>query len=378
MNIATLLVVLLRCPRLVAVGLFPLHLYGLGANLSGEVVLVWVQVLWWRYQPHRMLKGGGQAPVGRPPGCSGGIRWSRGCGARSADLEELKGIDDVQDVSEDDEGNADCGRVGRVPTLVFNIHPKVGKNRGQRAQAVPGDVCVSRDDVEREDNLLDDDQRDNNRHDCKEGAGFGKMVTHLVVAPGMHQVHVCQKDAETRVDIIGPPLVLDLPISLKVLRRRASRVVGHHRLHHVPVVHVLLLAVPRGHIVAVPGTGLGVRLDLDALVEAALTSSSRTLVPRPGKPQQLTHGHLLVVGHELPCPVEHRHAWDRQPYKARQHVSARGVCAERCVHRQPHRHAEVHVAAGEVCEEKSHAPAWWRRGVEAQTTWTEERGENGQ
>mmetsp|Transcript_91931 Transcript_91931/g.264500 ORF Transcript_91931/g.264500 Transcript_91931/m.264500 type:complete len:308 (+) Transcript_91931:1216-2139(+) len=203
----------------------------------------------------------------------------------------------------------------------------------------------------------------------------------LLVRPAMDQVHEGEEDAQARVDVIGEPLLLDLAVSLEVLRRRAAGVQGHHGtdgLRGVGVVDGLLLLVPGGHIVAVAGAPGRVAVDLAVLVVAALLALPGLVVAREGHAEDLLQRLLLEGGQELPRFVEHALGRDRQTHEPRQHVRRRGVRAHRRVHREPEGEAQEHVAAGDVNEHEAHEPARRRRCVEADAPGTVDGGEDGQ
>mmetsp|Transcript_91930 Transcript_91930/g.264495 ORF Transcript_91930/g.264495 Transcript_91930/m.264495 type:complete len:308 (+) Transcript_91930:1216-2139(+) len=192
----------------------------------------------------------------------------------------------------------------------------------------------------------------------------------LLVRPAMDQVHEGEEDAQARVDVIGEPLLLDLAVSLEVLRRRAAGVQGHHGtdgLRGVGVVDGLLLLVPGGHIVAVAGAPGRVAVDLAVLVVAALLALPGLVVAREGHAEDLLQRLLLEGGQELPRFVEHALGRDRQTHEPRQHVRRRGVRAHRGMHRKPKREAQEHVATGDVHKHEPHEPSGGRRGVETDT-----------
>mmetsp|Transcript_39965 Transcript_39965/g.124531 ORF Transcript_39965/g.124531 Transcript_39965/m.124531 type:complete len:554 (-) Transcript_39965:583-2244(-) len=259
-----------------------------GAELARYVRLPRLQVLRGGDEPDGVLEGARQAPGRRPPRGSGRLCWLRRLrhvgGAEPDELDRVDHVDGIRDVDKD-EGQHHTG--GRVPALVLKDGSNVREPHGERTEALDGDITLVGDDVKREDDLLEDGHGEDHTTSGKDGAGLRHVVADLHVRPAVRQVHEGQEDAQTGVDVVRPPLVLDLAVDLEVLRRRAPGVPGQHGLHRLVVVDGLLLAVPRGHVVSMASAALRVRVQLHVLVVGALGAGSHVAVAHEGDAEGL-------------------------------------------------------------------------------------------
>mmetsp|Transcript_70528 Transcript_70528/g.206881 ORF Transcript_70528/g.206881 Transcript_70528/m.206881 type:complete len:317 (-) Transcript_70528:47-997(-) len=216
-------------------------------------------------------------------------------------------------------------------------------------------------------------------------------MAQLVVNPVVEKVLERQEEADARVDIIRPPVVLHLTVDLEVLRavslalgREGQRGATQQGLVLNVVLDILLLAVPGRDVVSMAGAGLSRSLHGHrvsgalVLVEAALVLLELVLVRPEGDAEGLARGLLLEGGQEATCAVEHRHGGDGETHVAGQHVDGRHAGPREGVLCKPEGEAQEHVRAGDVQHEEAHEPLGRRGGVQTKTTRAVERSQDGQ
>mmetsp|Transcript_55724 Transcript_55724/g.143583 ORF Transcript_55724/g.143583 Transcript_55724/m.143583 type:complete len:693 (-) Transcript_55724:8-2086(-) len=371
----------------VGAGTFGLALAIGVAQLLDDVDLATRQLLRRRNEPEGVLEGGGQLPLLRPPRGARCLSGQRRLVRRRAQADQQDRVDDVGDVRAVHEHEAEGLGPRGVPALVLDGGGEVGEPRRERPDADGPGLPRVRDDVERQDQVLQDAHHQGDAGGGEERARLREVVAQLVVDPVVEQVHERQEEAQARVDVVRPPVVLHLAVELEVLRRLAMGTERHLRgvVEGLPALagrDLLLLAVPGRHVVAVARAGL--RLVLDAhrvravlvLVVAAPVATLLSLVSPERDAEGLLEGLLLEAGHEAAGAVEHLHRGDGEAHVARKHVRAGDARAGEGVLRHPQGEAEEEVGARNVQHEEAHEPGRWRRRVETETSGAVQRRED--
>mmetsp|Transcript_102421 Transcript_102421/g.184742 ORF Transcript_102421/g.184742 Transcript_102421/m.184742 type:complete len:323 (-) Transcript_102421:68-1036(-) len=219
-------------------------------------------------------------------------------------------------------------------------------------------------DIQREDDLLQDEKW---YHHCaahKESSCLGQLVSKHHEAPAMAQVHEGKEDAQAGVHVIWPPLVLDLTVDFEVLRRGALGSQRHHGLESLTLIDGLLLQKPSRDVVPVASAAKCIGVHVLVVAAGALALA---VVAEERDAENLPQWLLLVGRQEFTCAVEHPLGWHWQPDKPREHVDCCGIRAKRGVHSHPHGEAQPDVAASNVDHGKTHQPGWRCRRVESKT-----------
>mmetsp|Transcript_76401 Transcript_76401/g.123563 ORF Transcript_76401/g.123563 Transcript_76401/m.123563 type:complete len:468 (+) Transcript_76401:992-2395(+) len=241
-------------------------------HLPCKVRLAWLQSARGRHQPSRVLESPGQAPGCRPPrSCWYLCHVRRRAEVRRTDPEQLDGVDELAGVGEVHQDVADGRDVGVVVAPVLDARGRVRKELGEGAHSLPWNANLVGHDVQRQDDLLENEKWDHHGAAHEEGACLCHLVGQHHEAPAVGQVHEGQEDAQAGVDVVRPPLVLDLAVDLEVLGRGALSSEGHHRLEALTLVDALLLAEPSRDVVPMACTAQRVRVRHTVRVEASTT-----------------------------------------------------------------------------------------------------------
>mmetsp|Transcript_74540 Transcript_74540/g.188444 ORF Transcript_74540/g.188444 Transcript_74540/m.188444 type:complete len:326 (-) Transcript_74540:318-1295(-) len=325
-----------------------------------------------------MLEGRRETPLTRPPRGARGLGHCRRVLRRSAEPQQLQGVDDVDGIGDVDQDEAHGLGLHGVPALVLDRSSEVREPEGEGPQSVDREAL--RDDVQGENDLLQHEHGEYDDGAREERAGLLELMADLHVRPAVRQVHESEEDAQACIHVVREPLHLELTVSFEVLWCRATGVQRHHgadRLDGVHVVDRLLLAVPSWDVISVARPRLGGIVNVDIFVVASAVVPGLALMPGEGNTEDFLQRLLLVRRQELPCFVKHALRRDGKPDKPCEHVRRRSVGTHRGVHREPERQPEEHVTAGNVEEAEAHQPAWWWRRVETDAPRTIDCCEDG-
>mmetsp|Transcript_113973 Transcript_113973/g.333083 ORF Transcript_113973/g.333083 Transcript_113973/m.333083 type:complete len:381 (-) Transcript_113973:601-1743(-) len=137
-------------------------------ELARDIRLPGLEALRRCHEPDGVLEGARQAPGSRPPGGPRRLRrlrWLREVGG--AEPQELQRVDDVDDVCNVDQDKGKCHGGRRVPAHILQDGRNQGKPRREGSDALDGDLALFGDDVERQDDLLEDEHGQDHA-DCPE------------------------------------------------------------------------------------------------------------------------------------------------------------------------------------------------------------------